>query len=338
MSRSGATGSGAVGPGRETRIAFIGAGDVSVLHGQAVARCPGAQLAGLWNRTASRGQERAAQLGCRLYDSAEALVGDPEVDAIFVLTNLETHLEYARLALEAGKHVLVEKPIGVTVDEIRAMARLAAERNLVCLPGHNYIYEEGLGRSRDLIQRGELGRLVALYVLYNIHHPEEVAARYPGVIRQILTHHAYIMLYLGGPAASLTATKATLHYDRIPQEDIAMVNLRLASGALAHLCASFAADDHSADPWTVMVKAIGTAGSTSYSYRSWVELKPGLVHSQTYSAYQGSIDNEVRHFVEACVGRGEPPLSTLDDAIAAQRIVEAAERSADDERVVQLES
>lgn len=116
-----------------------------------------------------------------------------------------------------------------------------------------------------------------------------------------------------------------------------MVNLRLQSGALAHLCASFAADDHSADPWTVMVKAIGTAGSTAYSYRNWVELKPGLVHSQTYSAYQGSIDNEVRHFVQGCLGRSEAPLSTLEDAVAALRIVEAAELSADAEKVVDLD-
>ena len=320
-----------------TGIGFVGAGDISVLQGEAVRRCPGAKLVGLWNRTPARGRERAEALGCRHFDSAGALVGDPDIDAVFVLTNLETHLEYTRMALEAGKHVLVEKPVGVSVDEIRAIGALARERDLVCMPGHNYVYEEGLTRSRELIRSGELGRLVALYVLYNIHHPEEVAARYPGVIRQILTHHAYTMLYLGGPAASLSATKATLHYDEIPQEDIAMVNLRLASGALAHLCASFAADDHSADPWTVMVKAIGTAGSTSYSYRSWVELKPGLVHSQTYSAYQGSIDNEVRHFVERCLGSGEAPLSTLDDAVAAQRIVEAAELSADEERVVHLD-
>ena len=51
--------------------------------------------------------------------------------------------------------------------------------------------------------------------------------------------------------------KATLHYQEYPEEDIAMVQMRLHNGALAHYCASFAADDHAADPWTVMVKVIG---------------------------------------------------------------------------------
>ena len=53
-----------------------------------------------------------------------------------------------------------------------------------------------------------------------------------------------------------------------------------------------------------MVKVIGTAGSTRYSYRDHVEIKPGLVHSQTYTAYQGSITNEVRHFLVDCLRHG----------------------------------
>ena len=55
--------------------------------------------------------------------------------------------------------------------------------------------------------------------------------------------------------------------------------MTMGNGALAHLCASFAADDHSADPWTVVIKLIRTNGSTRYSYRGWVELKPAVVHS-----------------------------------------------------------
>jgi predicted dehydrogenase len=163
--------------------------------------------------------------------------------------------------------------------------------------------------------------------MYNIHHPEEVAKRYPGVVRQILTHHSYILLYLVGRPVELFAMKATLHYKEYTEEDIAMVQLRLTNGALAHFCASFAADDHAADPWTVMVKVIGTAGSTRYSYRDHVEIKPGLVHSQTYTAYQGSITNEVRHFLVDCLRMDATPLSTLDDAMTAQRMIEAAEES-----------
>jgi len=317
-------------------VGFVGAGDISVLHARAVARCPGARLVGLWNRGQDRARQRAAEFGCKNYASPEELVRDPAVDAVFVLTNLETHLEYTRLALEAGKHVLVEKPVGVTVGEIEQMKAAAAQRNLVCMPGHNYVYEAGMVRTRELVEAGDLGRIVSAYVMYNIHHPEEVAKRYPGVVRQILTHHSYILLYLVGKPVELCAMKATLHYQEYPEEDIAMVQMRLAGGALAHFCASFAADDHAADPWTVMVKVIGTGGSTRYSYRDHVEIKPGLVHSQTYTAYQGSITNEVRHFLVDCLRHGARPLSTLDAAITAQKMIEAAEESVRNRSVVKL--
>src|SRR2546421_12617318 len=109
-------------------VGFLGAGDISVLHAAAVRKCPGAELVGLWNRGRDRAAQRAAAFGCRTYASPAALVNDPAVDAVFVLTNLETHLEYTELALTAGKHGLVEKPVRGTVGEIERMARRAEEK------------------------------------------------------------------------------------------------------------------------------------------------------------------------------------------------------------------
>lgn len=317
-------------------IGFIGAGDISILHAKSVSRCAGTKLVGLWNRSQDRALQRAKEFGCKNYTTPEALVADPAIDAVFVLTNLESHLEYTKLALNAGKAVLVEKPVGMSVAEIEEMRKLAAAKNLVVMPGHNYIYESSMMRTRELVEAGNLGKITSAYVMYNIHHPEDVAARYPGVVRQILTHHSYILLYLVGKPKKLCAMKATLHYQKIEQEDIAMVQMEMENGALAHFCASFAADDHAADPWTVMVKVIGTAGSTRYSYRDHVEIKPGLVHSQTYTAYQGSVMNEVKFFIEECLRKGTPPLSTLDDAITAQKMIEACEKSIVEGRVVTL--
>ena len=250
-------------------VGFIGAGDVSILHDRAVKKCPGARLVGLWNRSQDRAKHRAGEFGCKTYESPEALVNDPAVDAVLVLTNLETHLEYTKLALSAGKHVLVEKPVGVTVAEIEELKRLADSKKLVCMPGHNYIYEASMMRTRELVENGDLGRIVSCYAMYNIHHPEEVASRYPGVVRQILTHNSYILLYLVGRPKRLCAMKACLHY-------------------------------------------------------------------KTYTAYQGSVMNEVRHFLLDCLRHGAAPLSTMADAVTAQKMIEAAEQSIRDRTVVKL--
>lgn len=312
------------------KIAFIGAGDISLLHAEAIRNCASAELAGLWSIDPELNAEKSAQFGCRVYESAAALVADPEVDAVFVLTNLESHTEYATLAMEAGKPVLIEKPVAPSIAELEQLKACAEKNQVILCPGHNYIHEASLQRSKELLDSGKLGKLAAVYIHYHIHHPEEAARRYPGVIRHILTHHSYILLYLAGKKHSpeaVSAMKSVIHYDAFDGEDLAMVNLRLKSGALAHFCADFAADDHSADPWTFSVKVIGTDGATRFSYRDWVENKPGVVHSHTFSAYEWHIREEVRHFVEECAGKGAAPLSTIDDAITAQKIIEGIETS-----------
>ncbi len=106
-----------------------------------------------------------------------------------------------------------------------------------------------------------------------------------------------------------------------------MAILELEGGALAHLQASFAADDHTADNWTFAIKVVGTTGSTRFSHADWVQNVPAAVHSHTYSAYHYSIRNTARFFIDRCLVAGDNPLSTLEDAINCQRIIEAIEGS-----------
>lgn len=314
-------------------IGFIGAGDISAMHAAAIAKCAGASLAGLWSIDDRLNEEKAAAFDCKVFPSAKALVEDPGIDALFILTNLETHADFALPAMDAGKHVLIEKPVAASAPELAQLKETARSNGVVLMPGHNYIYEPGIHRTRELLHSGKLGDLVAVYILYHIFHPEEVARRYPGVIRHILTHHAYILLYLAGEPESASAIKSIVHYEEFDQEDIAMVNLKMKNGALVHFSASFAADDNASDPWTFIVKVIGTEGATRFSYRDWVENKPGPVHAHTWSAYQSGIDHEVAHFIRCVEASRESqaspqPLSTIDDAITAFHIVEACERSA----------
>ena len=321
---------------RQLGIGLIGAGEISHLHARALREIPEARLAGLWNRNAERAEKRAAEEGCRRFAEAEELVNSPDVDALFVLTNLETHLQYAEMAMKAGKPVLVEKPLGATVDEVRRMKELSESTGIFFMPAHNYVYEESMARARAMIAAGDLGKVVSCYAMYNIHHTEERASTLPGVVRQILTHNLYTLIYLVGKPRRVQAMKANRHYEMIDQEDLALVNLELESGALAHISASFAADDLSSSPWTFTAKVIGTAGTTHYTYQDWVETKQGLAHSRTYTAYQGAITNEDRFFVRRCLtGEGELR-STLDDAILAQQTIEAIERSLDEGRTVEI--
>lgn len=311
-------------------IGLLGAGDVADLHAEAINGLFGASLVGLWNRTPEKGEIKAAKYGCKTYKSEDDLFNDPEVDAVFILTNMETHCEYTIRAAEAGKHILVEKPAASNIAELQQMQEAIDKAGVKCMPVHNYIYETSIKRAQAMIQSGKLGDITQFYMMYNIHHADDIRVRYPGVIRQILTHHSYTMLYLAGRPKTISCLKHTVDDTLAPQENVAMANMQMQNGTLSHLCASFANDDHSGDAWTCMIKVIGTKGSTRYSYRDWVINERNGAHSQTYHCYPETIKNTATHFIDNVLRKGEAPLSSLEDAITCQRIIDACERSVEE--------
>jgi predicted dehydrogenase len=314
--------------GKIIKVGFLGAGDIANLHAEAVNGLSGVELKGLWNRTASKGEEKAAKYGCKTYPTAEDLLNDPDIDAVFILTNVETHLHYIELAAKAGKHILIEKPVADTLEELLKVKQIVDKAGVKCMPVHNYIYDAGVKRIRDMVQNGSLGVITQFYMLYNIFHAEDNRVRYPGVIHQILTHHAYTMLYLVGKPKLISCMKTTLDYTYAGQENLAMATMKMENNALSHLCASFTGDDHVGEPWTCLIKVMGTKGSAKYSYRDWVINTPNGPHSQTYYCYPETIKNTATHFVENVLAKGEAPLSSIEDAITVQRIIDACEDSA----------
>lgn len=308
-------------------IGFIGAGDIANLHTEAINGMDNAELVGLWNRTFEKGQIKASQFGCENFKSVEDLLKDSRIDAVFVLTNMETHCEYTIMAAQAGKHILVEKPAASSIEELQQMQLAIKKAGVQCMPVHNYIYEPGIERAKSMIESGKLGEITQFYMMYNIHHSDEIRARYPGVIRQILTHHSYSMLYLAGNPNTVSCFKNTVDDTLAPQENVAMANILMKNGTLSHLCASFANDDHAGDPWSCIIKVIGTKGSTRYSYRDFVINDRNGAHSQTYQCYPESIKNTATHFINNVLRNGEEPLSSIQDAITCQHIIEACEKS-----------
>lgn len=307
-------------------MAFIGAGIVAEMHGRAVRANPNAKLVGVYDPNTTRAKATAKTFGGRVFRNIEEALHHPQVNAVHVLTPPEHHVEVAIESLKAGKHVLVEKPVAWRAGDIKKMQSAAKKANRVCMPAHNYIYNPSLRRAKRLIDEGRLGQISSLWVLYNIYHSEEVASIYGGVLRAVCVHHAYSLLYLLGRPRRLTATVSRIHYQRLTCEDQAMIVCEMPNGAVANLWCSFAARDLTHDPWTVVYKVLGTAGSTSYTWNE-AQFQDDRGPGWGLPCYEDGFRHEVDHFINRCVLGGQPPLSTLTDAIDALRIIEAAARS-----------
>jgi predicted dehydrogenase len=105
----------------------------------------------------------------------EDVLEDPRVDAVAVATTVSTHYELGRRALEAGKHVFVEKPLAASVEEAAALTRLSEECGRVLMPGHTFLYSPPVNKIRDLIASGELGDIYSIStsrVNLGLHQPD----------------------------------------------------------------------------------------------------------------------------------------------------------------------
>ena len=129
-------------PRDAVRFGIIGTGRVAQLHAEAMTRIPGAALVAAWNRTPETCTDFCKAYGGKQFTEVDELLADTEIDAVIVATISGTHYHHAKRALLAGKHVMVEKPIAVSVEEIEDLEKIAAATGRVCFPSHNYIYYE----------------------------------------------------------------------------------------------------------------------------------------------------------------------------------------------------
>jgi predicted dehydrogenase len=308
-------------------VAFVGAGNVTTgPYSHAIERCAAAKLVGVYDPLHERAKELAARHGARAYGTLEELTTDTDVDAVVVAAPTAHQIPTAIACLEAGKHVLVEKPISETADQIDQLITISERTGLVAMPAHNFIYQETLAKARDAVRAGRFGTIGSAWVLYNLFHPEDVAARYVGVLRQIGTHLAYSLLYLLGRPRRVKAASTCLHYQELDRDDQVLLTCEMPDGALANLWASFVANDLTSDPWTVLFKLLGTKGSFMYSWNE-AQFQDDRGPAWGLPSYMDGFTAELEFFVRNAIGTGKTPLSTLHDARDALRILEAAELS-----------
>src|SRR5713226_1850932 len=108
-------------------------------------------------------QLAAAYPTVRFTDAVDHILADPEVAGVAIATPAETHSELARRALLAGKDVLVEKPLSLSIEEGRQLVALACERQRVLMVGHLLWYHPAVLKLRELVEEGELGRIQYIY-------------------------------------------------------------------------------------------------------------------------------------------------------------------------------
>ncbi len=182
------------------------------------------------------GKFSARYPGARTSSSFEEVLNDPGVDAVSIATPPSTHYALAKQALEAGKHVLVEKPLATTAADATELVELAEERGLVIMPGHTFLYSPAVNKVRQLIDSGELGEvyfITSSRMNLGIYQAD-------GVICDLAPHDLSILLYwLEQRVSIVAASGCTVFQNGVPET--AFLTLCFDDGPTANVQVSWLA-------------------------------------------------------------------------------------------------
>jgi predicted dehydrogenase len=233
-------------------------------------------------RDVSRAQAFADKYGiARVHDSYEALIADPDLNAIYNPLPIGLHGRWTRAALNAGKHVLCEKPLTANAAEAREVAELAATSDRVVMEGFHYRYHPCASRVDEIVASGELGTLKRVEAHWCFWVPKSADIRYDyalggGVLMDSGCYAVDMVRRFGGSTPEVVSAQAKL---RGPQVDRVMTaELRFAGGHTGRIHCSM----WSTDLPHFTVKVVGDRGE--------LRLHP-LIPFQRFSTPEEAIEN-----------------------------------------------
>lgn len=225
-----------------TRWGLIGASTIAHEWMIDAIRATGGEVVSVMSTSAERGKQYAADHGiAKSVTDLDALVGDTDVDAVYISTTNELHREQAIAAARAGKHILCEKPLALTLNDAHAMVKAAREAGVVMGTNHHLRNAASHRAMRDAIAAGKIGRPLAARVFHAVYLPPHLQGwrldrpeAGGGVILDITVHDADTLRFvLGDDPVEAVAFSQSAGMGKEGLEDAVMGVLRFKSGVIA---------------------------------------------------------------------------------------------------------
>jgi phthalate 4,5-cis-dihydrodiol dehydrogenase len=226
---------------RVLRLGVVGLGKAFMLMLPGLLAHPAVKLVAAADPRKEARERFAADFGAKVYEDAEALAADPSVQAIYVASPHEFHTRHVCVAAAHRKHVLVEKPMALTLQDCQTMIEAVGTAGVHMVVGHSHSFDPPIARTRALIQSGEFGRLHMITAinftdfLYRPRRPEELRTETGGgVIYNQAPHHVDVVrLLAGGRVKSVQALTGA--WDETRPTEGAYVALLAFDGTFASL-------------------------------------------------------------------------------------------------------
>jgi predicted dehydrogenase/nucleoside-diphosphate-sugar epimerase len=332
-------------PLRPVRAAVIGLGKMGVAHTAVLSMIPGCEVVGLADHHAPLGRTvRGMGYQAPFFSSAEKMLKATRPDAVLVCTQQDVHLPIARLALEAGAAVFVEKPLAHTLADAEALAALAAEKGRPVSCGYTLAYLPVFARARDAVPAiGTLRQARSSMYLSQVFGPRQgwmydAARSGGGVVANISSHLLFLLEWYLGTPVEVRATWKKL-YSAV--EDELNGVMTLPSGAEVGFDSSWSVPGYPLS--AVVIELDGDNGKLLISndafeldllaaHEGWPAGHSRYTHAELPQPARFDVNGDGYYLEDAAflawATGGPPPPTTVDAALRVQRVMDALYRSA----------
>ena len=328
------------------RIGVIGLGWFGEIHCEALVGIPNLELAALCTRRPDRLEEQARKFGVsKNYRDYRDMLADKDIDAVSIVTMWDQHTEPAVAALEAGKHVFLEKPMASTVADCNTIIAAAKTAKGILQIGHICRFNPRYRMAKQAIDEGRIGKIVALQSRRNIP-----AAWTPTILEKIgpivgdAIHDTDLMLWFTGDrVASAYAQTVSVRNLRYP--DIGQTMYRFKGGATATLETVWCMPEKTPFDIDERMSIIGTEGiiHVQDTFPNLGIVDKSRLHSPDTTYWPmfngvrgGALRAEFEYFADCALKGKTPEIGRPEDAAAALEATIAAEESARTGEIVHI--
>ena len=271
-------------------------------------------------------------------NDSEEIINDKDIEAVIIATPVATHFDLAIKALNAGKHILVEKPMARTTEEVEEIGRIAKEKGLVAMVGHTFLYNSAVRYLKELVDAGELGDIRYIYSqrlnLGRIRSDVDA-------LWNLAPHDISIIQYLLGDPKPVSVNRQGVDYVQNGVDDVVFLNILYPNKVMANIHVSWldphkirritvvgskkmvVYDDMAENKIAIYDKGIDKmavlgeemdfdkTGTVEYTHRSGDVLLPKI-------DFQEPLKVEIAHFVD-CIENGTECITGTEHALEVVR-------------------
>lgn len=319
-------------------IGIIGIGDFGIEHVKVFKENNKAHVVTVCARTEEKVKKVARDFNIPNWETdAQKVFENPEIDAVVIATTEKTHYEFTKKAVNNGKHVLLEKPVCLDLEEGQKLVELSKTTDKVILPGHILRFDASYAKVKNMVSSGEVGEILSIKAKRNVPCERFSLHSRTHPVFMALAHDIDILLWLtqAFPKKVYALQKRVNLNNKTP--NIFFGLMEMDNGVLCQLETQWVLPDEYGKYLDVELELMTTTGNIKLKYpgdnltlmnNGNLSYPDVTLWPEVHGTTTGSLANEVNHFLDLINGTTQKPVITVKEAVQGIKVGQLLIKSA----------